>query len=509
MTKSIALSLAGLAPLLALGSLIGSPAAALPVKNVQAKAKPGTTVALNITAAPYFAKGDGRTDSTAAINQALADAAASVPRKKVYAPAGTFAHSGVLHVQGVTLSGAGAGTVFQATNPGEGSVELSGTGGGLQNCTLISPDAKERLNNSHSAGINVNGATRFTIDGVSIGTEKTTGAASAGIFCGDRASSQGVITGSQIFNTLADGIHLTAGAKAIRVSGNTLTSTGDDMIAVVSYRKDGAVVSDVQITKNLCVRQTHGRGISVVGGNDVLIDHNTIQSSDAAGIYLASEDSYDTFAPSNVRVIGNTLRNVNQNHAITHGGIYVFGRVARENGVAVPCLARDITISGNTLSNTYYMGIRVGGHTVSVHISGNHISGTTAEGIALSDTGDRSAGAGCQDVLVDGNTVEATQFGAIKVFASMQGALTLTNNRLANINTSNSPNVDVISIDPQATGIQPLKLTGNKYESAGGHPVHSYINCPISVAGAGTTAAAIRDSNTTTAVPPAPTLVVP
>ena len=407
MTKSIAfcISLAGLAPMLAfsLGPAFGSPAKAKPA------AKPGTAAVLNITQAPYLARGDGQTDSTAAINQALADAAASVPQKSVYAPIGTFVHSGVLRVQGVTLSGAGAKTVFQATNPGEGSVELSGTDCGLQSCTLISPHAKERLNNSHSAGINVNGATRFTISQVSVGTEKTTGAASAGIFCGDRASSQGVITGNQIFNSLADGIHLTAGAKAIRVSGNTLTNTGDDMIAVVSYRKDEAVVSDVQITKNLCVRQTHGRGISVVGGDNVQIEHNTIQSSNVAGIYLASEDSYDTFAPSNVRVIGNTIRNANQNHAITHGGIYVFGRGARENGADVPYLARNITISGNTLSNTYYMGIRIGGHAATVRITGNHINGTTAEGIALSDTGDRSAGAGCRDVVVSGNTVEATQ----------------------------------------------------------------------------------------------------
>ncbi len=281
------------------------------------------------------------------------------------------------------------------------------------------------------------------------------------------------------------------------------------MIAVVSYRKDGAVVSDVQITKNLCVRQTHGRGISVVGGENVLIDHNTIQSSDAAGIYLASEDSYDTFAPSNVRVIGNTIRNANQNHAITHGGIYVFGRVARENGVTVPYLAQKITISGNTLINTYYMGIRIGGRAVSVHIIGNHINGTTAEGIAISDTGDNSAGAGCRDVLVSGNIIEATLFGAIKVFASMQGALTITDNRLANIDTSNNPNVDVISIDAQATGIHPLKLTGNQYASAGGHPVRSYINCQISAAGAGTTAASIRGSNTTKVVPPEPVLIVP
>lgn len=508
MTKSTALGfcLAGFAPILILS---GSLAFALPGTSTSIKRTLRTVSALNITAAPYFAKGDGQTDNTAAINQALADAAASVPRKKVYVPGGTFAHSGVLRIQGVTLSGAGAGTVFQATNPGEGSVELSGTDCGIQTCTLVSPAAKERMSNSHSAAICINGATRFTINQVDVGAIGTPGAASAGILCADRASSHGAITDNRISSTLADGIHLTSGAKEIRVSGNTVTNTGDDMIAVVSYRKDKAVVSGVRITNNLCVRQTNGRGISVVGGDDVLIDHNTIQSSDAAGIYLASEEGYDTFAPSNVRVIGNTIRNANQNHATTHGGIYVFGRIARENGVAVPELAQNITISGNTLIDTYYMGIRIGGHAVSVRITGNHINGTTAEGIAISDTGDRAAGSGARDVLVSGNTLEATQFGAIKVFPSMQGALTLTDNRFSNIDTSNNLNADVIFIDAQATAVHPLKLTGNRYENAGEHLVHSYINCQISAAGAGTSAKAIQENNTTTVVPPPPVLIVP
>jgi len=500
-----------LMPMLAisLGLFPGSPAFAFPEKSAQAGKNSVAAASLNITAAPYFAKGDGLTDNTAAINQALGDAAASTPRRNVYVPLGTFIHSGVLHIRGVTLSGAGGGTVIQATNPSEGACELSGKDSGIQNCTLVSPAAKDRMNSSHSAAICVNGATKFTINKVNVGAEGMMGAASAGILCADRASSQGVITGNRILNTLADGIHLTAGAKDIQVSGNTLTNTGDDMIAVVSYRKDGTLVSGVRITKNVCVRQTNGRGISVVGGNDVIIDHNIIQSSDAAGIYIASEDSYDTFAPSNVQVIGNIIRNANQRHTVTHGGIYVFGRAASENGAAVPYFARNITISGNTLTNTYYMGIRIGGYAVDVRITGNHVIGTTAEGIAVSDTGDRSAGAGAQNVLVSGNTIDATKSGAIKVFPSMWGALTITDNRLSNADTSNNPGVDVIFIDAQAIAIRPLKLTGNRYVDAGGHPVRSYINCQISAADAGTSALAIRESNTTTVAPSKPVLLVP
>lgn len=484
-------------------ALPGSAAKRAPAKNT-----PAPAAALEITAAPYSAKGDGITDNTAAINRALGDAAAA-PKKSVYAPAGTFAHSGVLRDRGVVFSGAGAGTVFQALDPAEGAVELTGAGGALQNCTLVSPAARTRLSSSHSAAISVNGATRFTIARVRIGAGSVTGAASAGILCADRASSHGTIVGNWVSNTLADGIHLTAGAQDMVVSGNTLVNVGDDMIAVVSYLKDGAVVARVMVQANHCVSQTNGRGISVVGGEAVTIDHNTIESSDVAGIYLASEDSYNTYGPRDVKVTNNTLRNANQKHAVTHGGIYVFGRTAAGNGSPVPYLAQNITISGNTLTDTYYMGIRIGGHANAVRVTGNRIRGTTAEGIAVSDTGDTSAGAGARDVVVSGNTIEATAGGGIKVFASAQGALTITNNRLSNIDASNNPGADVISIDPGASGIRPLRLTGNRYDNPAGYPVRDYIRCGISAAAAGTSAADIQESNATTTVPPKPIVVSP
>lgn len=478
-------------------------------KRAPAKNTPVPAGTLDITAAPYRAKGDGVSDDTAAINQALADAAAATPKKSVYAPVGTFAHSGVLRNHGVIFAGAGAGTVFQALDPAEGALELTGVGGAIQKCTLVSPAAKNRLSSSHSAAISVNGATRFTIASVDIGARGVTGAASAGILCADRPSSHGTITRNRISSTLADGIHLTAGAKDIVVSGNTLTNIGDDMVAVVSYLKDGAVVSRVMIEGNHCVSQTNGRGISVVGGEGVTIDHNRIESSDVAGIYLASEDSYNTYAPRDVKVTNNTIRNANQKHAVTHGGIYVFGRTATVNGTPVPYLAQNITISGNTLTDTYYMGIRIGGHASAIRITGNHIRGTTAEGIAVSDTGDKSAGAGARDVVVSGNTIEATAGGGIKVFASAQGAQTITDNHLLNIGVSNNPGVDVISIDPGASGIRPLRLTGNRYDNPAGYPVRDYIHCGISASAAGTGAADIQKSNATTTVPPKPIVVSP
>jgi len=465
--------------------------------------------ALDITAAPYHAKGDGVSDDTAAINQALADAAAAAPRESVYAPAGAFAHSGVLRAHGVVFSGAGAGTVFQALDPAEGAVELTGVGSALRDCTLVSPAARDRLSSSHSAAVSINGATHFTVAHVNIGAGSVAGAASAGILCADRPSAFGTITGNRVSNTLADGIHLTAGAKDLVVSGNTLTNVGDDMIAVVSYLKDGAVVSRVAIRANHCVSQTNGRGISVVGGESVTISANTVDSSSAAGIYLASEASYNTYAPRDVRVTNNVIHSANQRHSVTHGGIYVFGRMDTVNGTPVPYPAENITISGNILTDTYYMGIRIGGRANAIRIIGNSIRGTTAEGIAVSDTGDTSAGAGARNVVVSGNTITDAAGGGIKVFAGAQGALTITDNSLSNIGAPNNPGVDVISIDPGALGVHPLRMVGNRYNNPAGYPVRSFIRCGISAAAAGTSAAAIQGGNATATVPSEPMVVAP
>lgn len=463
---------------------------------------------LDITQAPYTARGDGSTDCTETVNRALADAARL--HRDVYAPPGVFVHSGVLHNPGVALRGSGAATVFQATNPVHGAVELTGTGARLERCTLTSPKAEQRLSNPDSAAVRVNGAKRFVVSGVTIGQKGTTGAASAGIICADGAADGGQITNNTVTNTLADGIHLTAGAHGVTVSGNTVVNVGDDMIAVVSYLKDDGRVHDIVITKNHGVSQTHGRGISVVGGDRVTIDRNTLDGSDAAGIYLAAEDSYNTYGPSDVSVTNNTLNHANQNHDIPHGGIFVFGRTtASADGKPIVYPAENIVIAGNTLSDTFYMGIRIGGYARGVRVENNIIRGTTYEGIAVSDTGETGADAGARDVSIVGNAIGQTGTGAIKVFSGAQGTLTIKNNRLTDINTSNNSGADAIYIDAGATGLRALILRGNRYANPGGYAVRDFIHCAVSAASVGTSAAAIRVGNVMTTTPAKPIVVTP
>ncbi len=74
-------------------------------------AAPRPSKPLDITQAPYNARGDGATDCTEAVNRALADAVRL--HRDVYAPPGVFVHSGVLHNPGAALRGSGAATVFR------------------------------------------------------------------------------------------------------------------------------------------------------------------------------------------------------------------------------------------------------------------------------------------------------------------------------------------------------------------------------------------------------------
>src|SRR5262245_27128531 len=65
------------------------------------------------------------------------------------------------------------------------------------------------------------------------------------------------------------------------------------------------------------------RGISVVGGENVLIERNTIdRPTHAAGVYLARETAYLTFGVRNVLVRNNTITNVQTTTpAYTAGGV--------------------------------------------------------------------------------------------------------------------------------------------------------------------------------------------
>jgi polygalacturonase len=301
-------------------------------------------VAGSISITDFGAKGDGVTDNQVAIQKAFDYARAN--GLDVFIPAGTFLHSGALTATGIQVAGVGDSSVLKATTYGTEAIVLKGDDVGLSNVHLIGVGAG-RYQSNYSCAVLVDGATHFTIENVH--AEKTSG---AGLFI--LHSGYGHIAGNLIENTKADSIHMTSASHDIVVEQNRIMYSADDGIAVVSYGgATGSPTYNVTIRDNEVLYNTWGRGITVAGGNNVLVEHNTVVggTADRAGIYIASGE-YNTQAVHNVRVTGNTLTDAGGSVS-GHGAITVYnpGTLALDT----------LTITNNDIINPRKAGILVAG----------------------------------------------------------------------------------------------------------------------------------------------------
>src|SRR5690606_106096 len=101
------------------------------------------------------------------------------------------------------------------------------------------------------------------------------------------------------------------------------------------------------------------RGISVVGGSNVAIEHNTIVggTNEAAGIYIAAEREFDTFGVDNVRISGNTVTDAGGTPTGTrHGAITVYNSQG-----ALGFVNDGVTITSNDIDNPRMDAILVAG----------------------------------------------------------------------------------------------------------------------------------------------------
>lgn len=253
--------------------------------------------------------GDGR-DDLPAIEAAVAEAQRR--GTDVQVPAGHFHHDGLVELPGVQLRGVGERSELTALNVDLQAVALSGSGTGVRDVRLTTVPTTVRQSTDVSARVFVRpGTDGYTVRGV-----RVEGATSAGIIAfGD----DGVIEDNHVSATLADGIHITEGSTGIRIRDNVVRDTGDDQIAVVSYEKFGEWARDIEIVGN-DVSGGHARGITVSGGEDVLVERNRISRTGGAGIFIASEGSYRTYPVRGLRVLRNQISHDSQNPALPEKG---------------------------------------------------------------------------------------------------------------------------------------------------------------------------------------------
>lgn len=315
-----------------------------------------------IQLADYGAACDGATDDSPAIARALAKAREL--RLPLLIPAGRCAFGDIIRVDSVTLAGTGDGSVLHALNWRRSAIFMSGAGPAVANVKLTGVAAPSRQADWEMTKITIFGATDFVIDRVTI-----EGSPAAGIQTAKKAM-RGRITNNVIRNTLSDSIHMTDGASQILVENNLIEGSGDDGIAVVSYKGDGARVNNITARNNVVRNNKHGRNMSVVGGSQVVYENNLLQNNLAgnACLYIAQENSYNTYSALDVKANHNTLRNCGSGSFIRgHAAAMVFSDGAEANN--------NITLLGNDIIQNGQDGIRYFGAQTNVRLDQNRITG--------------------------------------------------------------------------------------------------------------------------------------
>jgi hypothetical protein len=116
----------------------------------------------------FGAKGDGVTDDTGAIQNAIAFAQGS--GKGVLFPAGTYLHTSIIYDNGVSLIGVGGASVLLANNPNATAIFLTGVSPSIQNMVINSSPASTGVADpvpTHTTLL-VQAAQNFVVQGITI-----------------------------------------------------------------------------------------------------------------------------------------------------------------------------------------------------------------------------------------------------------------------------------------------------------------------------------------------------
>ena len=281
------------------------------------------------------AVGDGRTDDTAAIQRALD----GLPDNGILEfPAGkVFLHGDVLTVStaGVQLVGTGE---LRATDEERSAVRIEAAGVTVQGLTFGIGNTTRRWSTPDQHKLFVG-----QVSGVTVRDVRITGSAAAGLFA--LGTTDFHFQRVAVFDTRADGIHMTFGAHDGTVDHPVVTRSGDDGVAVVSYLQDNAMCHDIEVIAPTIRATTGGRGVSVVGGQDITYRDISVDRSAAAAVYVACEgDPSNSSDTERVTIAGGKITGANTDAAIDHGAVLVYS--GRAGGAVSGVQIVDLAVSG-------------------------------------------------------------------------------------------------------------------------------------------------------------------
>jgi polygalacturonase len=365
----------------------------------------------------FGAVGDGRSDDTAALRRALA---ALTPGQWLVFPAGTYVHSARLTIETPRVTLHGHGATLHATNPADQALLIQADGVRVRGFTLTAITDRRRGAPWESRiavwrdGRGLPPLTRIEIRDNRIvesgapDTPRANSSSSAAIFVHN--ARHFVVERNLVRRSLSDAIHITGGSRHGRILGNTVRESGDDMVGVVSYLgsdvstdapitaaawaalREEHLVRDILIADNDLSGQYWGRGVTVVGGQDVTIAANTIDATaHAAAVYLSRESSFNTFGVHNVRVQGNRISRV-QTEAPAYSALPLLQRGRRTGHGAV-----ELVVQGGLAAQGEALTVR------EVAIEGNQIDDTAAAAVRIGAGSFGRAGSGVDRIVVRDN----------------------------------------------------------------------------------------------------------
>jgi hypothetical protein len=195
----------------------------------------------------------------------------------------------------------------------------------------------------------------------------------------------------------ADSFHHTGSSRYAQVVGNrsqTRSDRGDDHYAFVGYQSNGDPVHHSACIANWG-RDGHARGLSAVGAGFIAFQHNDIDRTQWAGVYLAQESSYNTYGTFDILVQGNTI--AHSNLGGSHDGLLAYTAQPSDTHASttfgnVPNLVQRLTIEDNAFLSTAPgvgngHGIELRSSTSTGTVTGNTLTGNVAPQLVVNGSG--------------------------------------------------------------------------------------------------------------------------
>lgn len=318
--------------------------------------------AADLVVTSFGATPNDSTDDTVAI-QAAMDALA--PGQTLNFPAGTYDHNAVLRLNVANTYLHGPAARLSATNEAASAFDVNANGVTVDGITFGTPVVTQRFSTPSQHKVTVIGQS-----GVNLWQVKVAGSSAAGIFIEN--STDFHLTDTDVRTTRGAGLLITGGSNNGDSLRHRSTGTFDDGIAVRSLAATG-MVHHVDINDAITTGTGAGRGIAVVGGEDVIF--RNARSEDAAEAAIAVTSEATSLGVNRVQVLGATVLRANQSTAVQHGAVLASGGKA---GAPVQNVKfKDFVISGTRATAPRNIGAVVenGGSVAAISFENVAITG--------------------------------------------------------------------------------------------------------------------------------------